>query len=431
MGDELLKQANELIKAGDKQQAKRILTELVKQEPNNEGAWFWLSTCLSDRAQIRYCLHRVLEINPDNERVKRTLGLLERPSEPINKQTLPVQSTPSEPSSVVVPIGAEKPQDARPPEVIEQTASPDHGSPMIYCHKCNATNLPTAEKCNQCGANLLPGTSIGERLKGIGVLFLAAILIIPIMYLCSTAANAAGESTGTRMALLVLGPVFALIFIGGGLAVAFRKSKLYEKYQRRAQRHIELNPQQAINDFTQAISSTPEKSRDFKLTLLKQRASVYEKEGMFRQAQQDYQQALALATDLYKISPEKTRLKFLKERANIMEKLSQEDEADREYLNYGYLAEKALPEKKVAMGIEEGFKQGINESKRQEYQNKRKAILEKGKFKALGYCRKCKAVVELDYKMQCVKNAKHGQPKLVRFALPHEVEIVKQQLSTK
>lgn len=43
MDKTLLQKAIDSIKSGDRQGGKTILDDLVKQDPNNEIAWFWLA----------------------------------------------------------------------------------------------------------------------------------------------------------------------------------------------------------------------------------------------------------------------------------------------------------------------------------------------------------------------------------------------------
>ncbi|HCM96481.1 MAG: hypothetical protein A2X25_00010 [Chloroflexi bacterium GWB2_49_20] len=300
---------------------------------------------------------------------------------------------------------------------------------MIHCHKCKTQNRADAQKCSQCGKDLLPGSGFGERASGFGCMIVLAALSIPIMYFCSQSAIAVGEGTGFSTALLILGPIFALMFLLFGLILAFRKVPMYERYQKRAERHILLDPQQALVDFTQAIANLPNKTSAIRLKLLKQRAELYTQQEMHNDAQTDYRQALTLADELYNTQPQKEKLQYLEERVNLLEKLGRQDEADLEGLNYTYLAEKALPEKKIAMGVREGIEQANTDSKRNDIHTKRKAILDRGRFKALGYCRKCKTAVELDHTLRCKVNAMHDKVKSIRFVRVEEMDRVKQEIS--
>lgn len=302
---------------------------------------------------------------------------------------------------------------------------------MIHCHKCKTVNPPNAEKCSKCGKDLLPGSSFGERVTGFGCMIVLAAISIPAMYFCSQSAIAIGEGTGRSIALLILGPIMAVFFLIIALVIAFRKVALFERYQNRAERHIKLDSQQAIQDFSQAFANLPQKTSDLGFQLKNKQAEVFTQLGMINEAQADYQQALAIIEDLYQAKPQKEKLKYMEERANLLEKLGRQEESDREGLNYTYLAEKALPEKKIAMGAMEGIEKANIDSKRKDIYEKRKAILDRGLFITVGYCRKCKTAVQLDYTLQCTVNPKHDKIDSIRFVLAGEVEKAKQEISIK
>lgn len=77
MTPDKLGQAVQLIKAGDKQAALPILKDIVQTEPNNEMAWLWLYSCVESVPQKKYCLKKVLEINPSNQKAHDVLVKLE------------------------------------------------------------------------------------------------------------------------------------------------------------------------------------------------------------------------------------------------------------------------------------------------------------------------------------------------------------------
>lgn len=64
--NEILQQAKAFIKAGQKKKGGQILAQIVKQQPDNEEAWFLLARCVSSKQQKTYCLDKVLKINPQN-----------------------------------------------------------------------------------------------------------------------------------------------------------------------------------------------------------------------------------------------------------------------------------------------------------------------------------------------------------------------------
>lgn len=61
-----LRQAIESARLGFYDQARIVLLQIIREDPNNELAWLWLAQTLDDPARQRDCLQQVLRINPDN-----------------------------------------------------------------------------------------------------------------------------------------------------------------------------------------------------------------------------------------------------------------------------------------------------------------------------------------------------------------------------
>lgn len=73
MTSEKLKQAIDLIKAGNKQSALPVLKQIVQSDPQNETAWLWLYSCVESIDQKRYCLEKAISINPNNLNARKAL----------------------------------------------------------------------------------------------------------------------------------------------------------------------------------------------------------------------------------------------------------------------------------------------------------------------------------------------------------------------
>ncbi|MEW5871452.1 MAG: tetratricopeptide repeat protein [Chloroflexota bacterium] len=76
MTEQLIQQAVTEAKAGNKANARAILSRVVKQEPKNARAWYFLSQVVEEREQAIHCLKKSLELNPDNARAKERLARL-------------------------------------------------------------------------------------------------------------------------------------------------------------------------------------------------------------------------------------------------------------------------------------------------------------------------------------------------------------------
>lgn len=63
----LTQQGIAALKVGDKPTAYNLLSTAVRQEPNNQLAWIWLSGATLSAEEIKLCLEKVIAINPNNE----------------------------------------------------------------------------------------------------------------------------------------------------------------------------------------------------------------------------------------------------------------------------------------------------------------------------------------------------------------------------
>ncbi|MCP4539157.1 MAG: FHA domain-containing protein [Chloroflexi bacterium] len=75
--EELLRTGIALAKAGKSAHARKILGKVVKDDPRLVMGWLWLAGVVKTKDQQRYCLERVLQLNPQNQVVKRILTQLE------------------------------------------------------------------------------------------------------------------------------------------------------------------------------------------------------------------------------------------------------------------------------------------------------------------------------------------------------------------
>ena len=74
--DSLLGQGIIAARLGDKNTARRLLSEAVRLDPESEKAWLWLSGVLDTHQARAYCLQKALELNPDNYLARQGLVAL-------------------------------------------------------------------------------------------------------------------------------------------------------------------------------------------------------------------------------------------------------------------------------------------------------------------------------------------------------------------
>lgn len=74
----LFTQAVAAVQAKNNDEARRLLTEVVRANPRHEQAWLTLASVLTDLHQAIDCLKRVLVLNPDNTTAKEWLAFAEQ-----------------------------------------------------------------------------------------------------------------------------------------------------------------------------------------------------------------------------------------------------------------------------------------------------------------------------------------------------------------
>lgn len=86
---ELFKQADYTFQRGNRELAKKYLSELLTAYPNDEAAWMLLAKVVEEKERKVECFERVLKINPKNEEAKLALVRVRasiNPTLPLPKQ---------------------------------------------------------------------------------------------------------------------------------------------------------------------------------------------------------------------------------------------------------------------------------------------------------------------------------------------------------
>ncbi len=128
---ELVEQGANALKVGNIAEAYAVLREAVKLEPNNERAWLWLAGAVPGDDQRRFCLERVLQINPENSAAKRGLSALPA----ANTQpayvapSIPTAPPPTLPTPAARPTGATATLRPTPFDPLAQALSTPRATP--------------------------------------------------------------------------------------------------------------------------------------------------------------------------------------------------------------------------------------------------------------------------------------------------------------
>jgi|GEM_PF-903024 hypothetical protein len=116
-------------RAGDKVRAFDLLVQALHADARNETAWLWLSAAVNTKGEQRFCLERVLELNPQNVAVRQgLLGLSQvEPVAPFSLGGVALKATAPAPQPVARPVPAPQapPQPtARPAAAPQPTPRP-------------------------------------------------------------------------------------------------------------------------------------------------------------------------------------------------------------------------------------------------------------------------------------------------------------------
>lgn len=98
---ELLRRGKQAVLDSDHPLARQLLSAVVQREPRNEQGWLWLSGVVDDTSRMRYCLQRVLAINPYNEHAAAALRSMRAAGKPAAEEPPAEQDDGAEPPIMV------------------------------------------------------------------------------------------------------------------------------------------------------------------------------------------------------------------------------------------------------------------------------------------------------------------------------------------
>src|SRR5215472_14082277 len=104
--EDLLQQGIAAARAGQREEARALLVQVVEADERNEQAWLWLAGVVDDPQDMRTCLDNVLDLNPGNAKAQQGLAWIEqrygpRPAPKPDPQA--ANETPQEESSYTGP----------------------------------------------------------------------------------------------------------------------------------------------------------------------------------------------------------------------------------------------------------------------------------------------------------------------------------------
>ncbi|MFN8371517.1 MAG: tetratricopeptide repeat protein [Anaerolineae bacterium] len=116
----------------DPENARKMLMQSLKLNPQNEMGWLWLARTLDEPRQKMDCIERALKLNPDNEQAQamreETLQSLFQPRKTTTQTTAitpnTLATTPVPMQAAPPPVPAEPAPLATPPKKVTQTIAP-------------------------------------------------------------------------------------------------------------------------------------------------------------------------------------------------------------------------------------------------------------------------------------------------------------------
>ena len=90
-----LNEAVDLYRSGNKSQAEKLLSSLIIQEPNNASAWYGLALCSDNSQRKKFCLQKVLKINPKHQKARQAIENLSANEKPTSIEKLPAIEKPT------------------------------------------------------------------------------------------------------------------------------------------------------------------------------------------------------------------------------------------------------------------------------------------------------------------------------------------------
>ncbi len=98
-----LLQAIDLAKSGNKTEAARILSNILKEQPENEAAWLWLASCLKTSQQKLYCLNQAQALNPENLTTQKAIQKIKESIKKPQEESDQPSNAQIRPKSIVIP----------------------------------------------------------------------------------------------------------------------------------------------------------------------------------------------------------------------------------------------------------------------------------------------------------------------------------------
>jgi hypothetical protein len=250
-----------------------------------------------------------------------------------------------------------------------------------------------------------------KRLFGIVV---GSLMLIVFGYL-------AFKGLSSSLPLVGYASIAMMAFLAFILLVGIKGQPPFLRYEARAKRHQNIDPEQAYADFTKAIRLAP-----WSHTAYQGRSSLYDKVGL---STEDLSEEIEFMAKTLKTTG-RSRQKLREELAKAIIELStmrvnREREAGLANESIGHILQLLdFMESNVAdihqfktptASFGTGVTLHLRGELRKNIQKTRTDLYQAGLVQAVGFCRRCKEEVEPDPELYCSRDRSHGKLEKVRF----------------
>lgn len=165
-----------LIRTGQKEEAQAILKEIIRTEPHNIPAWFWMVETLETNANKLRVMEVCRKLNPKDSKVEKAYNMLkevqEMESEESAQEPKPAEGSgiekeiPAAPFAEVSPIQAAPGQFVPPPEPVKEEPKPPEAAAAAFAAVQVVQNAP---------GQFTPPPKVAEEHPGEAAVAVAAI----------------------------------------------------------------------------------------------------------------------------------------------------------------------------------------------------------------------------------------------------------------
>lgn len=182
IADPRFEEISSLIQAGEKDQARRVLSDVLRERPDSADAWYWAAYITDDRAKRIQALEKALALNPAHEKALKALTVL-KDDDPLNDfLAAPTSSAPPTPAQ----------------------------QPVVYVNVTNTTSPSPS--------TVIGGTTVNSGAFWVGFLVSLLTGIYGVSHLMT---GKVGGALGAFLAYSILWPIlaFVLIVISAGICL--------------------------------------------------------------------------------------------------------------------------------------------------------------------------------------------------------------------